>query len=424
MLACVLSCSTGQALRVPCVQSLRTGFHLRSVLALGMLSIGLMLGLHGSARTLLELRRKQKAMGFATFAHQYVTDLTFASAPGYVGCPPNWRTTQDAMQQVESAPPSGYEDLLTIHYARVDETAPTAFNGNQSLLDRHKAFQVKPEMTLHCGFVNQPQSGFRISGADRKALEACVHIAVATSVFGGYEPLRHPNLPHYAVPACWFAFSDDATVQKWEGVQKNASSRSSHLGIWRIVTVQDLPYSDLAVNANVVKLLMHRIFPGARYSVYLDGKAQLLVDPAMLIDAMLLQHSRPYAISAHPDRQDALAEVEATKAHRPKYAESIDLQVQFYDQEGYPLAFDKADTRMGHLVGTVTDVPDSVIVVREHNPLSNLFSCLWFNEIVRFQYREQISFGYVRKRMTLRLPMFIWPYCHDSILVQHDHNTL
>lgn len=130
MLACVLACSTGQALRVPCVQSLRTGFHVRSVLALGMLSIGLMLGLHGSARTLLELRRKQKAMGFATFARQYVTDLAFASAPGYVGCPPNWRSTQDAMQQVESAPPSGYEDLLTIHYTRVDETAPTAFNGN------------------------------------------------------------------------------------------------------------------------------------------------------------------------------------------------------------------------------------------------------------------------------------------------------
>lgn len=382
-----------------------------------------MLGLYGPAISLLELRRKQDAASFATYAYQYVTDLSLATAPGYVGCPPNWRSTLDAMHQVKSAPPSGYENLLTIHYEKLDETASTDFNGNQSLLDRHKAFQVKPEMTVHCGFMNQPQSGFQISDADNKAMEACTHIVVATSVFGGYESLRAPDLPHYAVPSCWFAFSDDATIQKWEGVQKNASTDSSHLGVWRIVTVRNLPYSDPAVNANLVKMLMHRIFPGARYSVYMDGKAQLLVDPAVLVDAMLLQHSRPYAISAHPNRQDAFDEVEPTKAHRPEYAESIDRQVQFYESEGYPLALDTADTRMGNLIGTATDVPDSVIVVREHNPLSNLFSCLWFNEIVRFQYREQISFGYVRKRMTLRLPMFIWPYCHDSIIVQYDHGV-
>ena len=75
-------------------------------------------------------------------------------------------------------------------------------------------------------------------------MEACVHIGIATSVFGGYEALRHPNLPHHddGVPACWFAYPDDA-VQNWGGVQKNASTRSSHLAIWRVVTVQDLPYS-------------------------------------------------------------------------------------------------------------------------------------------------------------------------------------
>ena len=75
-------------LRVPCVQSLRTAFHNRAVLALGMLSIGLVLGLYGPARTLIELRRKQKATDVAIFAHQYVMNLAFALAPGYVGCPP------------------------------------------------------------------------------------------------------------------------------------------------------------------------------------------------------------------------------------------------------------------------------------------------------------------------------------------------
>ena len=279
-----------------------------------------------------------KQTDFALFAHQYVTNLGLALAPGYGGWPPQMahHTGRHATSGVSTSIRLRRSSDNSLYKSRRD--SPNCFQWNQSLLDRHKAFQVKPEMTVHCGFVNQPQSGFRISEADRKAMEACVHIAVATSVFGGYEPLRHPNLTHYAVPACWFAFSDDATVQKLERVQTNASMRSSHLEIGRIVLVQDLPYSDLAVNANVVKLLMHRIFPGARYSVYMDGKAELVVDPAMLVDAMLLQHSRPYAISAHPDRQDAFDEVEPTNAHRPKYAESMDLQVQFYEQEGYPLA--------------------------------------------------------------------------------------
>ena len=325
------------------------------------------------------------------------------------------------MQEIELAPPSGYEDLLRLQYKIRDHTSNNSFNGNQTLLERHKSFQVKHDMTVHCGFMNQPEIGFRISADDKVAMGSCPLVAVATAVFGGYDVLKSPNLSSIATEACWFAFTDSATAEGWEKLDTSSSSSPRMFGIWRVVVVQELPYSDPAVNANLVKLLMHRIFPGSRHSVYMDGKAQLIVDPVVLVEAMLLQHSRPYAISAHPQRRDAIDEVAPTKARRPQYAKLIDQQVQFYQQEGYPLAFDKSTTQMGHLLGTATDVPDSVIIVREHNPLSNLFSCLWFNEIIRFQYREQISFGYVRKRMTLRLPMYIWPHCHASILVKHSH---
>ncbi|KAL3132136.1 hypothetical protein ABBQ32_008746 [Trebouxia sp. C0010 RCD-2024] len=59
------------------------------------------------------------------------------------------------MQQVESAPPSGYEDLLTIHYARVDETAPTAFNGNQrALLSPAHITECKPASSIALGTIS------------------------------------------------------------------------------------------------------------------------------------------------------------------------------------------------------------------------------------------------------------------------------
>jgi len=147
----------------------------------------------------------------------------------------------------------------------------------------------------------------------------------------------------------------------------------------------------------------------------------LSVDPVVLIDAMLLQHRRPFAIAAHPGRRNAWDESEASKEHKAQYSAQIDNQIMFYEQEGFPLEYEKYDSRQGGLIGIATDVPESNTVIREHNSLTNLFSCIWFNEVVRFSQREQISFGYVKKRMSLRLPMYIWPDCRELFSLTHPH---
>ena len=140
----------------------------------------------------------------------------------------------------------------------------------------------------------------------------------------------------------------------------------------------------------------------------------LRVPPAALIEFYLLRHSRTYAIMQHPDRHNAADEVLPTKNWRPQFAAAIDQQVKHYEDEGRPLIFDEYETRQGWLLGKATDVPDSQIIMREHVPLSDLFSCLMFNEVVRFQYRDQIAWGYLRKRMSLRLPIFMFPRCSDD----------
>ena len=45
-------------------------------------------------------------------------------------------------------------------------------------------------------------------------------------------------------------------------------------------------------------------------------------------------------------------------------------------------------------VETFADVPEGSFIIREHSPMSNLFSCLWFNEVDRFTSRDQLSFAY------------------------------
>ncbi|KAM3343626.1 hypothetical protein P3S68_025715 [Capsicum galapagoense] len=82
----------------------------------------------------------------------------------------------------------------------------------------------------------------------------------------------------------------------------------------------------------VPKLLLHRLFPNARYSLGIDAKLELVVDPYQILE-------------------------------------------RFFD------------------------VPEGCVVVREHIPISNLFACLWFNEVDRFTPRDQISFAIVRDKI-------------------------
>lgn len=49
-----------------------------------------------------------------------------------------------------------------------------------------------------------------------------------------------------------------------------------------------------------------------------------------------------------------------------------------------------------------TDVPEGCVIIREHVPVSNLFTCLWFNEVDRFTSRDQISFSTVRDKIASR----------------------
>lgn len=51
----------------------------------------------------------------------------------------------------------------------------------------------------------------------------------------------------------------------------------------------------------------------------------------------------------------------------------------------------------------VADVPEGCVIVREHVPISNLFTCLWFNEVDRFTSRDQISFSTVRDKVLSRV---------------------
>lgn len=45
------------------------------------------------------------------------------------------------------------------------------------------------------------------------------------------------------------------------------------------------------------------------------------------------------------------------------------------------------------------DVPEGCTIIREHIPITNLFTCVWFNEVDRFTSRDQLSFAIARDKI-------------------------
>lgn len=39
------------------------------------------------------------------------------------------------------------------------------------------------------------------------------------------------------------------------------------------------------------------------------------------------------------------------------------------------------------------------MIIKEHTPIANLFTCLWFNEVDRLTSRDQLSFSTVRDKI-------------------------
>lgn len=60
---------------------------------------------------------------------------------------------------------------------------------------------------------------------------------------------------------------------------------------------------------------------------------------------------------------------------------------------------------------------EASVVAREHTPLTNLFTCLWFNEVVRFTSRDQLSFPYVLWRLKVLKNINMFPVCTRKDLV-------
>uniref|UniRef100_A0A5B7BDK8 TOD1/MUCI70 glycosyltransferase-like domain-containing protein n=1 Tax=Davidia involucrata TaxID=16924 RepID=A0A5B7BDK8_DAVIN len=320
-------------------------------------------------------------------------------------CPVCYIPVEQAIASMPSSP-SVSPVLRHLTYFREENPIKTEphggsdFGGYPSLDQRNDSYNIKESMTVHCGFVKgcRPghHTGFDIDEADLRELEQFHEVIVASAIFGNYDIIQEPkNVSEIArknIP--FYMFIDEET----EAFMKNSSvlDRSKRVGLWRIIVVYNSPYSDARRNGKVPKLLLHRLFPNVRYSIWIDGKLQLVVDPYQILERFLWRQNATFTISRHYRRFDVFEEAEANKAAGKYDNASIDYQIDFYKKEGLT-PYSEAKLPI------TSDVPEGCVIVREHIPITNLFTCLWFNEVDRFTSRDQLSFSTVRDKIMAKV---------------------
>ncbi|KAH7857387.1 hypothetical protein Vadar_012139 [Vaccinium darrowii] len=318
-------------------------------------------------------------------------------------CPVCYLPVEEAIALMPNFPSFSpiLKQLTYIHEENLSrsEFGGSEFGGYPSLLQRNDSYDIRESMDVHCGFARgaKPgrQTGFDIDDSDLLEMEQCRGIVVASAIFGAYDLIQQPkNISQAAKEnVCFFMFVDEET----ELFLRNSSQLdiNKKLGLWRTVVVHNLPYADPRRNGKIPKLLLHRLFPNVRYSLWIDGKLQLVVDPYRILERFLWRKNASFAISRHYKRFDVFVEAEANKAAGKYNNASIDFQTEFYKMEGLT-PYSEAKLPI------TSDVPEGCVIIREHIPISNLFTCLWFNEVDRFTSRDQISFAIVRDKIAAK----------------------
>ncbi|KAK4271562.1 hypothetical protein QN277_020239 [Acacia crassicarpa] len=344
-------------------------------------------------------------------------------------CPVCYLPVDEAIEKMPSLPsPSPVlQNLTFIHeenLSRDGEFGGSDFGGYPTWKQRNDSFDVQESMSVHCGFVRGTKpgrsTGFDIDDDDLFYMDQCNGVVVASAIFGNFDVINEPkNISDYSKQnVCFLMFVDEETAGHLKLSGRLGSSKK--IGLWRIIVVHNLPYTDARRTGKVPKLLLHRMVPNARYSIWIDGKLELVVDPYQILERFLWRKNATFAISKHYRRFDVFVEAEANKAAGKYDNASIDFQIEFYKKEGLT-PYTRAKLPI------ISDVPEGCVIIKEHVPISNLFTCLWFNEVDRFTSRDQISFSTVRDKLLSKVDFHVNMFLdceRRNFVVQKYHRDL
>lgn len=217
-------------------------------------------------------------------------------------------------------------------------------------------------------------------------------IAVYTSITGGYDALKaHKNIDNNHFD--YICFTDN---------------RYQNVSGWKIREIPGfLGELEPAKRSRCIKILPHLFLEDYDISIWIDGSITIIGDLYQYIRTNFTNCN--LLIAKHPDRNCIYQEAGAVINLKKDEKDRVNEQMGRYKKEHFPSNFGLTETG---------------IIIRKHmNPDIIKFGKDWWNEVLRYSKRDQLSFEYVHWK-TPNVEMKVVPPIDISSKIFHftGHN--
>ena len=127
-------------------------------------------------------------------------------------------------------------------------------------------------------------------------------------------------------------------------------------------------------NAKIHKALAHQYLEDASCSIWIDGNIALRVPAALLVSQFLAGYD--LAMFSHPERDCLYEEARFSCLWEVADVNEMQEQVENYLRRGFPAR---------------TGLVECGVIVRRHTPQVERFNEIWWSEICRGSYQDQLS---------------------------------
>lgn len=195
------------------------------------------------------------------------------------------------------------------------------------------------------------------------------NLVVYTAITEGYDQLKDPPA-HWQAAADFVAFLGAPTASQ----------------IWRFRPIYQR-FRDPCRNAKVHKILAHKYFPAAEFSLWVDGSVGIKSDLPInhWPEEFLSQHDM--AVFRHRERQCLYAEAAVCLQRGLDSSSVIHRQMNRYFREGYP---------------PNNGLAECTVIFRRHTKKIRQFNERWYREILNGSRRDQLSFDYVAHQLGVK----------------------
>ncbi len=189
-------------------------------------------------------------------------------------------------------------------------------------------------------------------------------IIVYTAILNNYDDLKDPRI---ISPNCdYVCFTDNPKLKS------------------KIWTIKKIPFDDKLDPTRInrkIKIMPHLFFPNYKYSIYIDGNIDIIGDLEKIIYKYFILRKNIYVTLKHPKRSCIYSETKICINKKKDDYKNINNQIKKYKKLKFPKNLGLTENGM---------------IVREHNkPLVIKTMEDWWQEIINYSKRDQLSFSFV-----------------------------